>query len=395
VNRRIRFESWSTADRFEDGGHDGTAFRDGALLLGSPRGIREYDDPHRDGPAEAYEQVLWTSPEVSPGFPFTELVSSWNARTPEGTWIEVALRVTTTHGVTTPWYVMGRWAETDHDVAPTSVPGQSDEVAEVNVDRLTLSEAGAGSTYRIRVTLLRRLGSTATPAVTFLGCVASDVRAGEFPASPERNGAAGTVIDVPPFSQRLHVGEYPQWANGGESWCSPTSTSMVLAHWGLGPSQTDYAWVDTAAPDRFVPYAARHTFDHAYGAPGNWSFNAAYAARFGATAFVTRLRSLAEAELFINAGIPLVVGVAFTRDQLKGAAYETTGHLAVVVGFDEHGDVVCNDPASHHLPSNDEVRATFDREQFERAWMRSSGGITYVIRPPGVPLPQSPAEPNW
>lgn len=395
MNRRIRFESWSTADRFESGGHDGTAFGDGVLVLDSPRGTREYDDPHRDGPAETYEQAAWTSPEVSPGFPFTELVSSWNACTPEGTWIEVALCVTTTDGVTTPWYVMGRWAETDRDIAPTSVPGQSDELAEVNVDRLTLSEAGAGSTYRLRVTLLRRVGSTATPAVSFLGCVASDVRAGEFPASPERNGAAGIVLDVPPYSQRLHVGEYPQWANGGESWCSPTSTSMVLGHWGLGPSQTDYAWVDTAAPDRFVPYAARHTFDHAYRAPGNWSFNAAYAARFGATAFVTRLRSLAEAELFIHAGIPLVVGVAFTRDQLKGAGYGTAGHLAVVVGFDEHGDVVCNDPASHHLPSNDEVRATFDREQFEQAWMRSSGGITYVIRPPGVPLPQSPAEPNW
>jgi hypothetical protein len=89
------------------------------------------------------------------------------------------------------------------------------------------------------------------------------------------------------------------------------------------------------------------------------------------------------------------VGVAFTRDQLEGAGYETSGHLAVVVGFDEHGDVVCNDPASHHVPSNEQVRATFDREQFEQAWMRSSGGITYVIRPPGVPLPPPPAEANW
>jgi hypothetical protein len=170
---------------------------------------------------------------------------------------------------------------------------------------------------------------------------------------------------------------------------------MVLDYWGLGPTRSDYAWVDAGLADRFVPYAARHTFDHAYRAPGNWSFNTAYAARFGAVAFVTRLRSLAEAELFVAAGVPLIVAVAFTRDELEGAGYDTYGHLAVVVGFDEHGNVVCNDPASHEIPSNDEVRATFDRAQFERAWMRSSGGITYVIRPPDVPLPQAPAEANW
>ncbi|HSE09471.1 MAG TPA: C39 family peptidase [Nocardioidaceae bacterium] len=395
MRRRIRFESWRTTDHFEAGAHEGTVVGDGALALASPSTTREYDDPHRDGPPMTYEQATWTSPEVSTGFPFTELVASWNACTPEGTWIEVALRVNPTQDPTTPWYVMARWAETDHDIAPTSVPGQSNDRAQVNVDRLTLAEEGAGSTYQLRVSLLRRSGSTATPAVSLLGCVASDVHAGELPASPERNGAAGTVLDVPTYSQRLHVGEYPQWAGGGESWCSPTSTSMVLSHWGCGPSASDYTWVDPGLPDRFVPYAARHTYDHAYGAPGNWSFNAAYAARFGATAFVTRLRSLAEAEHFINAGIPLVVGVAFTREQLEGAGYATAGHLAVVAGFDENGDVVCNDPASHEVASNDEVRATFDREQFERAWMRSAGGITYVIRPPGVPLPQAPAEANW
>ena len=393
MTRRIRFESWS-GESLETGYKDGTATHDGSLVLASPCLTREYDDPHRDRPAATYEVATWTSPEVSPGFGFTELVASWNACTPEGTWIEIALRVTTEQGRTTPWYVMARWAETDRDIAPTSVPGQGDEHATVDVDRLSLPTTARGTSYRLRATLFRRAGSAATPTVSFLGCVASDVPDGE-PMRSHPNGAAGRVIDVPSYSQRLHLGSYPQWADGGESWCSPTSTSMVLAYWGQGPSRSDYAWVDAGVPDRFVPYAARHTFDHAYRAPGTWSFNAAYAARFGAVAFVTRLRSLAEAERFIGAGIPLVVGVAFTPDELAGAGYGTAGHLAVVVGFDERGDVVCNDPASHHQASNDEVRATFDRQQFERAWMRSAGGITYVIRPPGVPLPQAPAEANW
>ena len=394
MTRRIRFTSWSDAAGLGSGTHDGTKVRDGALVLSAPIGVQEYDDPHRDGPGREYEYSTWTSPEVSPGFDVRELVTSWNARTPEGTWLEVALRATSREGARTPWYVMGRWAESDQDIAPASLPGQADVHGRVDVDRLTFEPRG-WSTYQLRATLLRRTGSTETPSISLLGCVASDGPADEQDVSTERDGAAGTVLDVPAYSQRLHLGEYPQWANGGESWCSPTSTSMVLDYWRLGPAKSDYAWVDAGLPDRFVPYAARHTFDHAYRAPGNWSFNTAYAARFGAVAFVTRLRSLAEAELFVAAGVPLIVAVAFTSDQLGGAGYDTEGHLAVVVGFDEHGNVVCNDPASHEIASNDEVRATFDREQFEQAWMRSSGGITYVIRPPDVPLPQAPAEANW
>jgi hypothetical protein len=267
-------------------------------------------------------------------------------------------------------------------------------VGVVDVDRLLLPGTARGSTYRMRVTLLRRPDSGATPSVSLLGCVASDLSAERPATAPAAGPGRGTVLDVPAYSQLLHRQDSPGGAAGGRSWCSPTATAMVLSYWGLGPAEAEYAWVDESLPDRVVPYAARHTFDHAYGA-GNWSFNAAYAARFGAAAFVTRLRSLAEAELFVAAGIPLVVSVAFTRDQLEGAGYDTHGHLAVLAGFDERGDVVCNDPGSHGTPSNDQVRSVFDRDQLERAWMRASGGITYVIRPSGVPLPEAPAEANW
>lgn len=115
---------------------------------------------------------------------------------------------------------------------------------------------------------------------------------------------------------------------------------------------------------------------------------------------MTRLRSLAEAELFVAAGIPLVVSVSFTRDELDGAGYDTAGHLLTVIGFDAAGDVICNDPASHELPSNDEVRVVYDRDQLEQVWQRAAGGIVYVIRPPHIDLPApvhgpAAASANW
>ncbi len=390
------FRAWEDAG-LEGGEHAGTTAAQGALRLTVPTGLREYVDPHRpDAPCVRYDEAAWTSPEVPTRFGATGIVASWNAKTPPGTWLEVAVSVTLTDGPRTGWYVLGRWAETDAEISPTSVAGQDDAAATVAVDSLRLAADRPAASYRVRVALLRRERTAATPVVRLVGAVASRPAEEHRPA-PLPPPAVGRVLEVPAYSQELHRGEYPAYDAGGQSWCSPTAVSMVLGYWGRGPTPADYAWVEPGLPDRFVPHAVRHTFDHRYAAAGNWSFNTAYAARFGVRSFVTRLRGLHEAALFIAAGIPLVLSVAFTRADLGGAGYDTTGHLLVLVGFDERGNPVCNDPASHGLPSNDEVRTTYDRDQLERAWIRPSGGLTYVVHPPDVSLPAPPVstEPSW
>jgi hypothetical protein len=398
--RRILFQAWGSGVDLALGTHHGTEVSGDLLQMSSATAtataIRDYKDPHGSGDAPVtYEQATWTSPPVEPGFPATEVVASWNARTPRGTWLEVEVSATLDDGSRTGWLVLGRWAEADDEIHPTSVDGQGDERVSVEFDIVAARTPRTISSYQLRVNLLRRPGSTATPTVSLVGAMASAVPTGErVPRSPS-GGAEGILLDVPAYSQQLHRGEYPQWDNGGESWCSPTSTTMVLAHWGRGPTPEEYAWVDPGLRDRFIDHAARHTFDYNYRGAGNWSFNTAYAARYGVRAYVTRLRSLTEVERFVRAGIPMVLSVSFKKEDLDGAGYDTAGHLLTVVGFDDDGNVISNDPASHAVPSNDEVRTTYDREQFENAWMVPSGGIVYVIHPSDVPLPERPAEPNW
>ena len=70
---------------------------------------------------------------------------------------------------------------------------------------------------------------------------------------------------------------------------------------------------------------------------------------------------------------------AFGRGQLSGSPISATpGHLMVVRGFTKGGDVLVNDPAGR---TNSQVRRTYDRAQFERAWLKGSGGVVYVIAP--------------
>jgi hypothetical protein len=74
-------------------------------------GTLAYDDPFDSSTQPtSYDYDTWTSPVYAPGFGLTELVSSWTADTPPGTWTQVEMQGTTASGTTTKWYAMGRRA---------------------------------------------------------------------------------------------------------------------------------------------------------------------------------------------------------------------------------------------------------------------------------------------
>jgi hypothetical protein len=178
----------------------------------------------------------------------------------------------------------------------------------------------------------------------------------------------GKKLAVPQCSQMV----YP---DGGEVWCSPTSTSMVLAYWRG----------DTSACEPRVRAAVAGVYDHLYDGHGNWPFNTAYAATAGMEGYVARFASLAEAEKWIAAGVPVVFSWGGGGGELGGASIPSSnGHLAVLVGFDSTGNPIVNDPAA---PSNGTVQRTYARAELERLWLQHSGGTVYLIHPSTHPIP--------
>jgi hypothetical protein len=406
-DEQITFHDWSGDADWLAGSAAGTVVSPAGLTLGTPVGATDYKDPHAKS-KRTWAYGTWTSPLTGVGFDASELIASWNADTPAGTWIQVELQGTYTTGRTTPWYVLGRWASGDADIKRTSVDKQGDKTSSVWTDTFAIDDVTAGvllRAYQLRLTLYRDPARTASPVVRMLGAMSSNVPA-RFTVAPSAGHIAwGTELPVPRYSQNIHAGHYPEYDGGGEAWCSPTSTEMVVEYWGRKPSAQDTAWVDPTYPDPTVNHAARMVYDYQYDGAGNWPFNTAYAATFpGLESRVTRLHSLDELEHFIAAGIPVVTSQSFLASELDGANYGTSGHLMVVVGFTADGDVIVNDPASS---SDDVVRNVYSRTQFEQIWLRTkrttasggtgsgSGGVVYLIKPTEIPWPQVAGSTNW
>jgi hypothetical protein len=389
--RRIGYAEWSGPADFRSGELAGVRVARGTLRIGSPIGQDYYIDPH-GGPAKRYEYGRWTSPWSSPGFALTELVPSWDAHTRRDAWIQVAVRGRTASGTQSSFDVVARWAPGDRSFHRTSSQDEDDDIASVSTDTFRSDAAVAFTSWQVEVTLFRKAGTRGTPVVQSVGAMSSRLPDVSSVSASRPGVARGITLDVPRYSQMIHQGDYPEFGGGGEAWCSPTSTSMVLGYYDRLPAPRQYSWVRSPHSDRFVDHAARMTYDYEYDGTGNWPFNTAYAARYADHAFVTRLRDLRQAERFIKAGIPLVASVAFGRGELDGAPIgSTNGHLMVIVGFTRSGDVVVNDPAA---PRNRGVRRTYDRGQFENAWLPTSGGLVYVIRTADQELP-APSPGNW
>lgn len=392
--RLVDNRAWTSYSDWRAGSTQGARAVPGTrpgLVIAAPAGTTDYTDPHT-GRTATWEYATWTSPVHRLAVPSTEVIASWNAHTPAGTWLQVELTGTYSDGTDTPWYVMGRWASGDQDIRRTSVDDQTDGRSTIWTDTFSIDDAASGLrlvSYRLRLTLYRTPGTRITPTVWRLGAMGSDIP-DRFTVPASAPGLA-RELNVPRYSQEIHAGQYPEYDNGGEAWCSPTSSQMIIEYWGRRPAAEQLAWVDPAYTDPQVCLAARSTYDYQYAGCGNWPFNAAYAATYkDLQGVVTRLGSLTDLETLIAAGIPAITSQSFLKTELTGAGYGTSGHLMTVIGFTADGDVIAGDPAS---PGDDAVRRIYKRSEWENIWLRTkrynasgkvvsgTGGVCYLYFP--------------
>jgi hypothetical protein len=171
-----------------------------------------------------------------------------------------------------------------------------------------------------------------------------------------RNNVWGTRLDVPFLSQwnaRQHAPERV---------CSPASVAMVAGFYGCSLSVDD---------------VAAQVYDRQHDIYGNWSLNMLAISRLGFKATVQHVESLRYVEEAIGQGHPVIASIAYAEGSLTGAPQPaSSGHLVVVSGFTENGDVITRDPAA----KSEDAWHTYPRSEFGRAWL-NHGGVVYRITP--------------
>lgn len=310
--------------------------------------------PNLEFPAPGQERVLDFT-DVDPQIPFTEMVPSWNVEPAAGASVSLRVRA---HGdgFDTKWYSFGNWT-LDEAASRVSQKGQRDEFGNVDTDTFVAFRPVRKVDVRV---VLRNDGAEgeARPRLKLLTLSFANTKSLP-PSGRTPSPAWGKTIEAPQRAQ----GNYP---NGGVL-CSATSLSMVLWHYANQ--------LDRPEMNKDVPEVEANVWDKVYDGAGNWSFNAAYAGSFpDMRAYVARFRDISDLERWIDAGLPVICSISL--DLANGKPKDGgTGHLVVLVGFTKDGDPVFNDPARR-----DQVRRTYLRENFERAWLYSRRTV-YVVHP--------------
>ena len=296
--------------------------------------------------------------------PWNELIVSWNADCPPGTTLKIEARAFGENSATR-FYTIGLWSAAPGE-ARTSLRHERDNDAAIDTDTMICPREMSGAQVRFTLSGTNEI----FPRLKFVAFSFLDPARASETNEPNRR-AWGKTLEVPERSQLGHA--------GASGWCSPTSLSMILAYWSqrLGRAELDVP----------VPEVARAVHDVTYGGTGNWAFNMAYAGSFERMrAYATRFDDLRQVENYIAADIPIALSVSF--DLLNGKEQDqNNGHLIVVVGFTETGDVVVNDPWPNPRKEN-RVRKIFPRAQVVAAWQRSKQTV-YLVFPEGTRVPAS------
>ena len=286
-----------------------------------------------------------TSGVFRPPFLFDHLVLSANFRTATDgcLLLEVQVQVGNTWS---DFYKLGLLS----GKFKTSFPAQKDAFGKVDTDELVLAQPAQAYRYRLKfygdAELLLLAAAGVRSPFTY------DER------SAARLPAGSNIQQVIPLSQMEQDTPHKRRI------CSPSSLYMALNALGyVVPLQ------------QILP----RVFDQTADVYGNWLFNVAAAAEFGAEAFFRRFSSLAELEEFVTADSFVIASISFKKDELPDAPLEKTpGHLVLIRGYKE-GKILVADPAA---PTQATVLREYDAKAFARAWLCNKQGASYVVRHP-------------
>lgn len=299
----------------------------------------------------------YISKPIKTDFNFDEAIISWNCKTDLNTGLAVYLRCGQSYGKWTNWYLMGQWSYTNLKTKNEQI--KKDNFGKVVEDTLKLKNKYNKLQYKIAFFSKDKLKS---PSVRLVTICYTDTKLNTVGADPSVR-PSGVPIQL---NKQLKVPYRSQCVEDKSisgKICGPTSLSMILEYYKI---------------DILIAKTASFCYDKYNDIYGNWPYLVAFASEQGLTGWARYFTSLDELKEEIKNNYPVIVGISFGEGELTGSPVSSTaGHLLVVRGFDEEGNVYVNDPA--FLNKAEGIRK-YDKDEFAKAWLDNHLGIALVFR---------------
>ena len=146
--------------------------------------------------------------------------------------------------------------------------------------------------------------------------------------------------------------------------CSVVSTATVMDYYGVDIKTAELAKV---------------AYDKRYKMYGMWWRAVQSAHQYGFDGYVRHFRSFEDVKEYIDKKMPVIACICVNKNDIADdPQYETDGHVLVILGFDENGDILCADGG---FRKEEDGILSYKREEFEKIWFVNGGGIGYIIMP--------------
>ena len=316
----------------------------------------------------------WETAPVTPPFAFDELIYSWHLRVAPGEGFRLYLRVRDERGDASPWLYGGYWGKVQLAASRAEPVFAWGKVA---MDQLLLQRKAVSFQFRVvdeGDSPLRQ-----PPALSVVVTDNSPTPALAKRFAPKRKAARAPqcILDLPLRRQADSQGApLPDR-------CQSAALASAMEYFGKPVGLED-----------IVPLA----FDVEYDYPGIWPRTIGAGIQHGFEGYIDRFRDWDYVRKTVAENKVILCSMKMPPGQYKAPPYpQMTGHIVALNGVTDDGRVVVTDSALGK--SGRGYRLQWLREDFERVWMQTKGGVGMVICPPaGAPrklvhdLPPFPEE---
>jgi hypothetical protein len=316
----------------------------------------------------------WATRELAPEFAFDELIYSWHLRVAAGEGFRLYLKVRSENGEYSPWLYGGCWGKVKQ------VEKRQEPVFEwgkVAMDQLLLKHKAKAFQFKI----VDEGDSTLSGPPSFSVVVTDNT---PTPAlvqryTPKRDASATPtlILDLPLRRQADSKG------NPIPDRCQSAALATAMEYFNKPVGLED-----------IVPL----TYDVEYDFPGIWPRTIGAGIQHGFEAYIDRFRDWDYVRRTVAQNKVILCSIKMPPGEYKAPPYpQIGGHIVALNGVTDDGRVVVTDSAL--WKTNRGYCLQWFKEDFEKVWMKTKGGVGMVICPPAhapvkliKDLPPFPAE---